>query len=76
MLSSVAALLMAGFVGVVLSDPSSPSRQLAEDGLSRVGSRASYVAVVLLAGALLARALLAGSTFVVARSRRRRARPE
>jgi hypothetical protein len=65
-LSLVAALLVAAFVGVVLADPSSRSRQLAEQGLERFGGTGLFVAAVLLAGALLA-----GATWVTARGRRK-----
>lgn len=64
-LSVVAAVLVAAFVAVVLADPSSRSRQLAEQGLERLGGSGLYVAAVLLAGALLA-----GATWVAARGRR------
>ena len=65
-LSAGAGLLVAAFVAVVLADPTSRSRQVAEDWLGRVGGTPLVVAVVLLAGGLLA-----GATFVVARSRQR-----
>lgn len=58
--------LVAVFVAVVLADPSSQSRQLAERTLERAGGTGLFVAAVLLAGSLLA-----GATLVVARSRRR-----
>lgn len=65
-LTFLAALLVAAFVAVVLADPTSTSRQLVESGLERVGGGSGlFVAVVVLAGALLG-----GATFVVARNRR------
>jgi len=63
-LTAGAGLLVAAFVAVVLADPTSQSRQRLGDGLERVGGTGLLVAVVVLAGALLA-----GATWVVARSR-------
>lgn len=63
-LTFVAALLAATFVAVVLADPSSGSRQLAERALERLGGTELFVAAVLLAGVLLA-----GATWVLSRSR-------
>jgi CsoR family transcriptional regulator, copper-sensing transcriptional repressor len=60
-----AALLVALFVGVVLADPSSQSRQLAERALERAGGTWLFVAAVVLAGLLLG-----GATWVVSRSNR------
>lgn len=60
-----AALLVAAFVAVVLSDPTSRSRQLAEDAVERVGGTPLVVLLVVVAGLVLA-----GATFVVARGRR------
>lgn len=65
-ISVLTALLVAAFVVVVLADPTSRSRQLVESTLERVGGTGLFVAAVLLAGVLLA-----GASFVVARSRRR-----
>jgi CsoR family transcriptional regulator, copper-sensing transcriptional repressor len=64
-LTAGAGALVAVFVAVVLSDPTSQSRQLVEDGLGRVGGGGLFVAAVVLAGLLLG-----GATLVVARSRR------
>lgn len=64
-LSLLAALLVAAFVAVVLADPTSRSRQLVEGALERAGGTGLFIAVVVLAGALLG-----GATYVVSRSRR------
>lgn len=55
-ISVVAALLVAAFVVVVLADPTSRSRELAESTLERIGGTPLLVAAVLLAGGLLAAA--------------------
>lgn len=60
--SVAAGLLVAAFVGVVLADPSSTSRQLLDGAIARTGGTPLFVGLVLLAGALLA-----GSTYVAAR---------
>lgn len=65
-LSLLAALLVAAFVAVVLADPTSRSRQVVEGLLQRAGGTGLLVAAVVLAGALLA-----GATYVLARGRRR-----
>jgi CsoR family transcriptional regulator, copper-sensing transcriptional repressor len=61
--SAAAALLVAAFVGVVLADPTSRSRQLVDQWL---GGGTSQVVLSVLAGAVLAVA-----TFVVVRSQQR-----
>lgn len=57
-----ASLLVAAFVAVVLSDPTSRTRELMDDVLGRTGGTVA---------AVVAGVLLAGATFVVMRQRRR-----
>ena len=65
-LTFLAGVLVAGFVGVILADPTSRSRELLEQVVG--GSVSGPVAVV---AALAAGAVLAGATWVVVRQRRR-----
>jgi CsoR family transcriptional regulator, copper-sensing transcriptional repressor len=63
----VAGLLVAAFVGVVLADPSSQSREMLEDLIGE--ELDTWVAVVL---ALVAGAILAGATLIVFRYNRQK----
>lgn len=63
----VAGLLVAAFVGVVLADPSSQSREMLEDLIGE--ELDGWVTVVL---AVLAGAILAGATFIVFRYNRQK----
>lgn len=65
-LTFLAGLLVAGFVVVVLADPTSTSRELLEQIVGGSVGGPALVVVALVAGALLA-----GATWVVVRQRRR-----
>lgn len=62
----LATVLSAAFVAVVLADPSSTSRQVLDGTVDRLG----------VFGALVAGAILAGATYVVATNRSQRSRAE